>query len=169
MFKYKKFFVLFTILLAINGCFENRSKAKIEKLRDLVSLAHQSIVFNYQLYKSKSISETVAKQRAKALVKSLRYGSENADYFYIVDANLKMVMHPYKPGLEGKNVSQVKDKEGKAIFKEMLDVCQKFGEGSFDYRWQYKDQRERIIIKIGYVKLFKPWGWVVGTADYLEE
>merc|ERR1711879_972222 len=31
------------------------------------------------------------------------------------------------------------------------------------------DEPEKISPKLSYVKLFKPWGWVLGTGVYLEE
>jgi len=35
--------------------------------------------------------------------------------------------------------------------------------------WQWKDNAQKIVPKISYVKGFEPWGWVLGTGIYLED
>ena len=54
------------------------------------------------------------KQRRVAdLVQALRYGPEGKDYFWINDLQPAMIMHPYKPELNGKDISDHKDPNGK--------------------------------------------------------
>jgi methyl-accepting chemotaxis protein len=47
----------------------------------------------------------------------------------------RMVMHPYKPKLNGKDLSGSKDPNGKKLFVEFANVCRKEGEGFVDYSW----------------------------------
>jgi methyl-accepting chemotaxis protein len=101
-------------------------------------------------------------------VSELRYGSEAKDYFWINDMHPKMVMHPIKPSLNGKDLSDFKDPNGKHLFNEFVKVCREEGEGFVDYMWP-KPGYDKPVPKLSYVKLFKPWNWVVGTGIYLDD
>ena len=105
---------------------------------------------------------------AKKAVAQLRYGSKGTDYFWINDMGPTMVMHPMKPALDGKDLSNNKDPNGKRLFVDMANVCRDKGEGFVDYMWPLPGHQEPVP-KLSYVKLFKPWGWVVGTGIYLDD
>ncbi|MCP4691180.1 MAG: hypothetical protein GY859_24245, partial [Desulfobacterales bacterium] len=107
------------------------------------------------------------RQKAMALIKALRYGPENKDYFWINDMHPTMVMHPYKPQLDGKDLSGVKDPNGKKLFVEMVKACGENGEGFVDYFWP-KYGADKPQPKLSFVKLFKPWNWVIGSGVYIE-
>ena len=107
-------------------------------------------------------------ESAAALVRALRYGSDNKDYFWINDTHPKMVMHPYKPELDGQDLSLTEDPNGKKLFVEFVNVCRKNGEGFVDYHWpRYGAARPQP--KLSYVKLFERWGWIIGTGLYIDD
>ena len=62
-------------------------------------------------------------------------------------------MHPIKPALNGKDLSNVKDPTGKKLFMEFVDVTRKSGEGFVSYMWP-KPGSEVDVEKISFVKLF---------------
>ncbi|HPL17138.1 MAG TPA: methyl-accepting chemotaxis protein [Spirochaetota bacterium] len=99
----------------------------------------------------------------------MRYGPENKDYLWINDLAPKMIMHPFNANLEGKDLQDYADPTGKKLFIEMADICRRKGSGFVDYQWQYKDEKDRIVPKISYVRLFKPLGYVIGTGVYIED
>jgi methyl-accepting chemotaxis protein len=107
-----------------------------------------------------------AQARAKAEIKTLRYDKTN--YFWINDFDTRMVMHPIKPQLDGKDLSTFTDPDGKRIFAEFADVAERDGGGVVPYLWP-KPGSEVPVRKISYVKAFKPWGWVVGSGVYLDD
>jgi methyl-accepting chemotaxis protein len=110
-----------------------------------------------------------AQQRAMNRIKSMRYGPEGKDYFWINDFKPAMLMHPFRPDLDGKDISDFKDPQGKALFVEFAKVCREAGEGFVNYLWQWKDDKTRIVPKLSYVKTFAPWGWIVGTGIYVND
>jgi methyl-accepting chemotaxis protein len=112
--------------------------------------------------------EQKLKERVAGVVENLRYGPENKDYFWIQDMQPQMIMHPYKPELNGQDLSDATDPEGKHLFREMVRVCQNKGQGFVRYMWP-KYEGEDPIPKLSYVKLFEPWGWIIGTGLYLED
>jgi methyl-accepting chemotaxis protein len=106
-------------------------------------------------------------KKAMDLIKALRYGPENKDYFWINDMHPTMIMHPYKPDLDGKDLSGNQDPNGKKLFVEFVKVCRDKGEGFVDYYWP-KYGADKPQPKLSFVKLFKPWNWVIGSGLYLE-
>ena len=78
-----------------------------------------------------------------------------------------MIMHPYSPKLEGKDLSNLKDPTGKRFFAEMVRVSKERGEGFGTYQWPLPGS-EKLAPKISYVKLYKPWNWIIGTGVYLD-
>jgi signal transduction histidine kinase len=63
--------------------------------------------------KDENLSLEEKQQKATEMVKTFRYGPENKDYFWINDRQPTMVMHPYKPDLDSKNLSGFKDPNDK--------------------------------------------------------
>ncbi len=101
------------------------------------------------------------------MVASMRYGPENKDYLWINDMRPYMVMHPYKPELDGTDLSEFSDPKGKKLFVEAVKVCREGGEGFVMYEWPLYGA-DAPVPKISYVKLFRPWNWIVGTGVYLD-
>jgi hypothetical protein len=81
----------------------------------------------------------------------------------------RMVMHPYVPELDGKVLSDYADPEGKHLFVDFVKTVQHDKEGFVPYMWQWKDNPDLIVNKLSYVKLFEPWGWIIGTGIYLDD
>ena len=139
---------------------------KKELLRSEVDTVIGMIEAQYET--GSTAKEQKSKDRISSVVEQLRYGPEGKDYFWIQNTQPQMIMHPYKPELNGQDLSDATDPEGKHLFKEMVRVCQQKGEGFVRYMWP-KYEGEAPIPKISYVKLFEPLGWIVGTGLYLED
>ena len=107
-----------------------------------------------------------AQQQALTTVKALRYG--NQDYFWINDMQPRMIMHPIKPEMDGKDLSEFKDPAGQKLYISMVDVVKRDGAGTVDYVWT-KPGEQTPVAKISYVQGFKPWGWVIGTGIYADD
>jgi len=115
----------------------------------------------------KYLSDATKEMKAEALktISEMKFGKEG--YFWVQDLNGKMVMHSIKPSLNGKDLLQIKDKNGKKLFAEMQSTAKKRGGGFVDYLWS-KPGEAKAQPKISYVELFKPWGWIIGTGVYVD-
>jgi len=118
--------------------------------------------------KEQGIGLEEKQKRATELIKSLKYGPDNKDYFWINDMHPRMVMHPYKPQLNGKDLSENKDPNGKRLFVEFVNVCREKDQGFVDY-YCPKYGSDTPQPKLSFVKSFKPWNWVVGTGIYIDD
>ncbi len=116
--------------------------------------------------KSKEEATKENQDKAKAAIKRLRFGVDG--YFWINDYTPKMVMHPANPALDGKDLSQNKDPNGKLLFNEFVAVANKSGKGVVDYMWP-KPGFEKPQPKISFVEGIKEWNWIVGTGVYADD
>ncbi|MCS5597434.1 MAG: cache domain-containing protein [Alphaproteobacteria bacterium] len=138
------------------------------KTQSIVELAHSSINRYVQDAKSGKLTIDEAQNLAKTAINIMRYDGDN--YFWINDMHPRMVMHPMKPALIGKDLSETKDPEGKKLFVEMVDIAKKSGEGVVDYQWAKPgEDADKTFPKISYVKLVPEWGWIVGSGIYVDD
>jgi methyl-accepting chemotaxis protein len=110
------------------------------------------------------MSVEAAKKMAADLVRPLRYQKDL--YFWIDTLDGTNVVLMGKPS-EGKNRIDLQDKKGKFLVKDIIEVARKEGGGYFDY-WFPRGNSEPLP-KRGYSMEFKPWGWVVGTGNYIDD
>ena len=134
--------------------------------QQLVESVYNVLVRYHDLAVKGGMSETAAKQAALDVIKALRYGQK--DYFWINDSLPRMVMHPIKPELDGKDLRDFKDPAGKHLFVEFVEAVKKDGAGSVHYLWP-KPGSDQPVPKISYVKEFKPWDWIIGTGIYVDD
>jgi CHASE3 domain sensor protein len=104
---------------------------------------------------------------AKEVLRSVRFGTGGNDYIFITDMRPYTVMHPIKPELEGQDMTETADPTGKRLFVEMVQVCQEKGQGFVFYQWPLPDSNISSP-KISFVRLYKPWNWVIGTGIFLD-
>lgn len=140
-----------------------------EMLKELTTTVVELLTDYHNRTKTKELTPEEAKRRAILRIKTLRYGPELKDYFWINDLHPNMIMHPYRTDLDGTDISNFADPNGKLLFIEMVETVKANGEGYVDYMWQWKDDPERIVPKLSFVKGFEPWGWILGTGIYIED
>jgi len=133
---------------------------------ELVDTSYGIIEHHYALQQNGELTEKQAQTKSLAIISSLRYDTNN--YFWVNDFTPNMIMHPIKPQLNGKNVAGVKDPDGKALFIEMVNIVKAKNEGFVDYKWA-KPGFDEPVDKIGFVKGFTPWQWILGTGTYLDD
>ncbi|MBA4800196.1 MAG: methyl-accepting chemotaxis protein [Rhizobiales bacterium] len=113
-----------------------------------------------------TLTREEAQERAKDVIGAMRYQPDG--YMWINDMQPAMVMHPIKPELNGKDLSQNKDPNGKHLFVEFVNTVKARKEGFVDYYWP-KPGFEEPVEKLSHVIGFEPWGWVVGTGVYSDD
>ncbi|MFH1153127.1 MAG: cache domain-containing protein [Pseudomonadota bacterium] len=106
--------------------------------------------------------------QASDQIRNLRYGPQGKDYFWIIDMHPAMIMHPFRPDLEGADLTDFRDIAGNYPFAAMVEAVKQGGEsgGYVNYYWQWKDNPGKTVPKISYVKRFPPWNWIIGTGIY---
>jgi len=142
---------------------------KRETIRELTRTIWSMLDEAEKQVQSGRLTPEAAREQAVERVRGLRYGREGLDYFWIQDLSPQMIMHPYRPDLEGRDLSGFRDPLGSPIFNLFADKVRQDGAGYVDYVWQWKDNPDRMEAKESYIKLFEPWGWVIGTGLYMND
>jgi methyl-accepting chemotaxis protein len=139
---------------------------KQEQTKAVVELAYAVAAEQYAMESTGKISHQDAQAKAMNTIGTMRYG--NGGYLWINDLQPAMVMHPIRPDLNGKDLTNYQDPTGKRIFVEFARVAGSQGSGYVDYVWP-KPGNSTPVRKISYVKEFAPWGWVIGTGVYSDD
>ena len=126
-----------------------------DRTRKTVETARGVMVYYQQLESAGKLSRADAQGAALGAIKALRYGSN--DYFWVNDMQPRVIMHPFKPELNGTDVGELADPDGVHLYRKMVDVVRAHGEGFVSYRWP-KPNHSEAQPKISYVKGFAPWG-----------
>ncbi|KGD94442.1 methyl-accepting chemotaxis protein [Rhizobium sp. YS-1r] len=150
--------------------FQSYRSSEVERKAGLAQMndAALTVLKKYQaLEASGAMTRDEAQTEAKATISVMRYG-DGTGYFWINDMTPRMVMHPIKPEMNGKDLSNDKDPNGKFLFVEFADVVKAKGKGFVDYYWP-KPGFEEPVEKYSHVAGFAPWGWIIGTGVYVDD
>jgi methyl-accepting chemotaxis protein len=155
-------FVFFLLPKVHEALFDSKEKST----RQLVDIAYNLMKEYDERIVKGEFSMQEGQKRYLDRINKMRYNGD--DYFWVNDLTPRMVFHPIKKELNGKDLSDNKDPNGKLLFREMVKVCQESGEGYVEYEWP-KPGHDKPVGKVSFVRLYKPWGWIVGTGLYLDD
>lgn len=141
-------------------------EARQNATRNTVEVAHGILNWAHGLETSGQMSREAAQSLAKGAVARLRYSE--SEYFWINDMHPRVVMHPIRPELDGKDVTGTKDPNGLALFVAFADKVRQEKQGFVPYLWP-KPGQDKPVEKLSYVKGFEPWGWVIGSGIYIDD
>ena len=136
-------------------------------LRNQVESALGVIEAFYARVQRGELDEASAKKQALATLAVLRY-DEGTGYFWVNDMQPKVLMHPLKESLVGKDMSSSTDAVGKYHWREFVEVVRSNGRGFVTYRWEHK-QTKTVADKVSYLGSFAPWGWIVGSGTLFQD
>ncbi len=158
------------VLIALAALYENRDDMRegyARNVRSQIELATGVLAHFHGLEQAGTLDRETAQKAAKEALRGLRY--QNNEYFFVLDLDMNMLMHPLRPALEGK-IADLKDSAGKHFVREMLARARAQGEGFVDYTWPRSGvATDPAQPKISYVKAFPAWGWVVGSGVYVDD
>jgi len=159
--------IIALVALAIYGSFTISTiltEQKKAELKNLVETA-VSVVADYEARSKRGeMPEDEAKKRAAEALRVLRYSG--SEYFFILDYQNVMLMHPFSKALEGKEHSTLKDANGVTFLKDMVTIG-RAGGGFVPYLFPKPNQTEPLP-KLSYAVSFDKWGWVIGTGVYVD-
>lgn len=138
---------------------------RTETLRSLTDTALSSVGHFADLAKGGALDEATAKKQALSTLAAMRY--DGNEYFFVIDFDAHMVMHPIKPELDGKDLSASTDPAGAHLFTDMAKLA-KNGGGYYSYLWP-RPGAEQPVPKTSYVLPFPTWGWAIGTGVYVDD
>jgi len=152
----------FLLWLQYQSSYDDRKLSiqhNVEVMRSVVESA-------YRQEQSGQLNHEQAQALAIKLVNDARYAGK--EYFWINDINVKLVTHPFKPELNGHDVSNIRDPDGNPVFVRFADKVKQEGSGYLSYLWP-KPGQDKPVEKVSYVTGFQPWDWVIGSGLYMDD
>jgi methyl-accepting chemotaxis protein len=141
-------------------------EARMVAIRQAVETIASAVQAVQGMEANGSLTTAQAQSLAIKLVNDARYSGK--EYFWINDLNVKLITHPFRPDLNGKDVSTMMDPQGNPLFVRFVEIVKREGAGYHAYLWP-KPGEEKPVEKISYVAGFKPWGWVIGSGLYVDD
>ncbi len=108
-----------------------------------------------------------AKKNVLNIVREMRY--DKTEYFFILDGNGNMIMHPLKPELEGMSMLNVKDINGVFLFRDLVYNSQRDNETFVNYTWESKYSPAIFEPQITYARYFWKWDWIICSSLYTQD
>jgi diguanylate cyclase (GGDEF)-like protein len=112
-----------------------------------------------------ALSETEAQRMAMTLLEAMEYPDNG--YFWVINYDAVMLMHPYSKDLVGQSTIDLRDARGEPFVKKFL-VAARSGGGFASYDWPRPIGGDPAQ-KIAYVVPFKSWNWVIGSGLYVDD
>jgi len=134
---------------------------KIDATRMVLNAA-SAVLSEYDgLVRNGTLSLAEAQKRAAEAIRALHYDTDRG--FWIIDSRSMMLADSKNPRLEGTDLAGFQDAKGSRIYADAVSLGLQHGEGALIY-YVSPPGDDGAVKHYGYVKMFKPWGWVIGTA-----
>jgi len=133
----------------------------------LVKVMDEVFRVEESIQRQPNLSEEAKKQKGLEFLRNVRWGPEKKDNFWANDMQGRMLMDPYIPSLEGKIMLGYEDPSGSRPFAEFVRIGEENGEGFHEYEWPKYEGRTPVPRR-AFVRLFEPWGWIIGTGVYVD-
>jgi len=113
------------------------------------------------------MTDTEARARAKAVLKTIRYGEDG--YVSLVGMDGHVIQNPGNPAQDGKDMTGFRDPVGVYVFREIAGLAASpSGEGYVSYLWQ-RPGHSGTSQKLARIVSYKPWGWTLVTGVYVDD
>lgn len=126
-----------------------------------LSIAHAV----YKRKQALNASEEETKKAIKTILRKMSFYDGSGYIFVYNQKGDRLVLRPAAQS-EGKNYYDLKDRKGTQLVKELIDAANKGG-GYVTYYFPKASGGEPVP-KLSYGALFEPYGWMVGTGQYID-
>lgn len=160
--------MLGVVCVQIYDRFNERESLLESRYQEIQFLVETAISLTESYYDRRdTLGEAEARTQAINAIKSLRY-DDGKGYFWINDYDAKIIMHPIKPQLDGKDMANFADPHGTLLFSEFVKKVRTSEKGIVGYYWS-KPGEDEPVSKSSYVQGFKPWDFIIGTGVYIDD
>lgn len=164
-----KILVMLTIPFLLITSIEIANTDKILKTAQQTNAKENiQIYFSILDYLNKEVSEKRltkenAQNFAKTLIDTIRFGETGYYWAETLDGTILRI--PFSPELNDIEIKNLKDKSHRQIYVEAAFLAKERGEGFITFEKQKPNSTTKLK-KTAFVKIFEPWGWIIGTGYY---
>jgi signal transduction histidine kinase len=137
-----------------------RSQAE-ERLKQIIkgrtNEAYDIALNLYSRYKTSKSPAEIQQLIIEAL-RPIRYNNRRG-YYFITRLDGTEILFADRPEMEGRNLIDMQDTQGKFVIRDMINIIKKSGHGFYRYTWTKPQRVGKDFPKIAYIKLFEPFDW----------
>ena len=142
----------------LNDDYDSRIKEQVEIAISMIDTINEKT-------KTGELTDDEAKKQSADLLRNLKFGKEG--YFWADTIEGVNVVY-LGNDTEGKNRLNDKDSNGNYMIKDIIENGKK-DEGGYTEYWFPKAGETESSPKRSYSKLYKPFNWVIGTGNYIDD
>ncbi|KVR68980.1 hypothetical protein WL74_29255 [Burkholderia cepacia] len=161
------------LVLAGSAAFATRTimlKERKSEIRSIVEAATAVVSDLAARADRHEISIDEAKRQAMARLEAIRYGSDGYVVILTSHPAARVLMHPFLKDILNKDVSNIQDPSGKALFVAQIRAAEETGEGYAEFIGRVRDESGyKYQTKIAFVKKFEPWDWYIDSGLYIAD
>ncbi|MFL1461188.1 methyl-accepting chemotaxis protein [Roseococcus sp. DSY-14] len=155
------------VVLGLSGRAAQMREDRASLLRGMVEASLAIVAAQEAEARAGRLSEAQAKANALQALRAMRYAG--AEYLWVNDLEPRIVMHPIRPELDGQPAGAMRDPNGVPLFRVFASEARANPAGAVvAYQWPRPGEAQPVD-KLSFVRLFEPWGWVVGTGVYVDD
>ncbi len=167
--------ILLALILGVSSYLtagQNARKSVEQAREELLASKKEQLLHYMQLvqtaikpvYDAAGPDDQEAKQKAIAIMNSMRYGETG--YIFGYDDKGTRIFHGANDKGWGDNFWDVKDPNGVYVIRELVKVAQNGG-GYVEYMWP-KPGAKAPQPKLSYAVYLPKWNWMIGTGFYID-
>ncbi len=144
---------------------ENYIQSQKKILKDEVHRTVKIIRYRKNLEEKRDKIDTKIVQH-EILNRNRKIRFDEDGYIFIYADDGTCIMHPIKPQLEGKNLINLKDANGKLVIAELIKASKRERNKFVKYLW-HQPSTGKVVEKLGYAEHIDGWNWMVGSGIYI--
>ena len=159
------------VVVSVAELKRNLLEGRKEVIQSVLEGVHATLTsYQAQVAAGKMTREQAEKAGAEAISR-VRYGGEDgkSEYVYSFTTEGVGVYHIIKERIGQNMLEKIKDSRGNYTWKDILAVVKKNPQGGYLTTYTARPGQKETVEKLGYVMLFEPWSWVLGTGVYVDD
>ena len=149
---------LSTLQAMLNSDYDTAIKEQVENTLSMIASCDSML-------EKQGLGIDERKSMIKEIIRNIRFGTDG--YFWIDTTEGVNVLLPINPSVEGKMRMDAKDVNGVPFIQNIISVARSGG-GFTQWYFQGIGTGDVAKPKRGYARVYEKFGWVIGTANYLD-
>jgi len=147
---------------------KSQNSARLEQtIQNRVMEAHAIALNLYEQHRAEQ-DPLHLKKMIKDALRPIRFNNGRG-YYFITRLDGLEILFADRPELEGQNLMEMQDTQGKYVIRDMVDMIKTQGKGYYRYTWTKPGHRSMDFSKVSYIMHFTPFNWLIGTGEYVDD
>ncbi len=160
-------------------------KQEVNRVVNLINFGHSNIeqrtrsIIKEQVYEAYSIVRNIYQQNKNSksdteiqkliidVLRPIRF-ADGLGYIFITRLDGVEILVTEKSGMKNSSMLNVRKDEKHAV-EDMIKIVKHSVEGFYDHPGAQTDTTENDQKKLSFIKLFKPYDWIIGTGLYVDD